>query len=84
MKRNPPNRDKEITDVLAELGQDLLNGREPKGLPKRQMLAALIIAYTTQVMDYNVKRMHGDTATEPPTLLYIIDKICDLFDYNGA
>ncbi len=76
--------DQEISQQLAELGQDLLKGcKVPKDIPKRQFLAALLIAYTTAVMDFNIKRMHGLEATEPPTLGKVVDEICKLFDYNG-
>jgi phosphatidylethanolamine-binding protein (PEBP) family uncharacterized protein len=74
----------EIAQHLAALGEDLLNGKKPPAdTPKRHLLAALIIAYTTKVMDYNVKRMHGQKAKEPPVLAEIVNDICTLFDYKG-
>jgi hypothetical protein len=78
--------EKEIAERLAALGQDLINGRKPenyKEIPKKQVLAALIIAFTGKTMDYNVRSMHGQYAEEPPVLKTIIDDICELFDYEG-
>ena len=64
----------------------LVNGRIPenfKELPKRQMLAALLITYTTQVMDYNIKRMHGYAAKEPIALEDVVNQICRVVGYTG-
>jgi hypothetical protein len=79
------DRQREIAEQLAALGQDLINGRKPENyneIPKRQVLAALIIAYTGKTVDFNVRRLVGEPAKEPPYLQTIIDEICELFDYH--
>ncbi len=68
----------------AALGRDLINGREiPGDIPKKRQHAAILIAYTGSAIDYNVKRLHGRAAKEPPTLLNVVDDLCRIFDYAG-
>ncbi len=82
--KNQRDKDAEIAQQLAELGQALINGRKiPDNIPNRQKLAAILIAYTGQVLDYNIKHLHGQDAKEPPTLLNIVDEICKIFGYTG-
>jgi hypothetical protein len=77
------DRDAEIAQQLAEIGQALINGRKiPDNIPDWQMIAAILIAYTGQVLYYNIKHLHGQDAKEPPTLLNIVDEICKIFGYT--
>ncbi len=82
--KSQKDRDAEIAQQLAELGQALINGRKiPDDIPNKQKLAAILIAYTGQVLDYNIKHLHGQDAKAPPPLLNIMDEICNIFGYSG-
>ena len=78
--------DEALADHLVTLGQDVLNGRKSANftdIPKKHVLTALLITYTAQTIDYNVKFKHGYPVKEPPYLQTIIDEICELFEYEG-
>jgi hypothetical protein len=85
-KKGTGMTDEVLADYLLTLGQDVINGRKLanyKDIPKKHVLTALLITYTAQTIDYNVKFKHGYPAKEPPYMQTIIDETCELFEYKG-
>jgi hypothetical protein len=73
------------TEHMAKLAQELANDRDvPASTPKWQLLGALLIAHTTRVMDDTVRRASGGKAKgEPQSLLWLLNRLSPLFEYQG-
>ncbi len=73
------------TEHMAKLAQELANGRDvPATTPKWLYLGALLIAHTTQVMDDTIRRAEGGkTRGEPQSLLWLLNRLSPLFEYQG-